>query len=82
MRCEELLRVLSEYVDGTVDPGWCKEFEQHLAGCNPCQGVVDNLRKTLVLCRNGEPFELPEAFRQRLHAVLRECWKQRQAGVE
>ncbi|MCX7865982.1 anti-sigma factor family protein [Limisphaera sp. VF-2] len=76
MKCEELLQILNEYVDGTVDPGLCKEFEQHLAGCNPCQVVVDNIRKTITLYKNGEPFELPVEFRQRLHAALRERWKQ------
>lgn len=76
MKCEELLQILNEYVDGTVDPGLCKEFEQHLAGCNPCQVVVDNIRKTITLYKNGEPFELPVEFRQRLHTALRERWKQ------
>ncbi|NGO40535.1 zf-HC2 domain-containing protein [Limisphaera ngatamarikiensis] len=76
MKCEDLLRILNEYVDGTVDPAICKEFEQHLAGCNPCQVVVDNIRKTITLYKNGEPYELPVEFRQRLHAVLRERWKQ------
>ena len=76
MKCEELLQILNQYVDGTVDPGLCKEFEQHLAGCNPCQVVVDNIRKTITLYKNGEPFELPVEFRQRLHTALRERWKQ------
>ena len=76
MKCEELLRILNEYVDGAVDPGLCKEFEQHLAGCNPCQVVVDTIRKTITLYKDGQPFELPVEFRQRLHAALRERWKQ------
>ena len=74
MKCEELLAVLNEYVDGTVDPAICVEFEQHLAGCNPCQVVVDNLRQTITLYRNGQPYELPGAFRARPHAALRERW--------
>jgi anti-sigma factor RsiW len=49
MKCEELLKYLNEYVDGTVDPAVCEEFEKHLAGCNPCQVVVDNIRKTITL---------------------------------
>ena len=49
MKCEELLALLNEYVDGTVDPAICTEFEKHLAGCNPCQVVVDNIRQTITL---------------------------------
>jgi len=76
MNCAELLAVLNEYVDGTVDPGLCAEFEQHMAGCNPCQVVVDNIRQTITLYKEGQPYELPIRFRERLHATLRERWKQ------
>jgi hypothetical protein len=75
MKCEDLLALLNEYVDGTVDPAICGEFEKHMAGCNPCQVVVDNIRKTITLYRDGRPYELPLAFRDRLHATLREKWK-------
>lgn len=76
MKCEELLQWLNEYVDGAVDPAICAEFEKHLAGCNPCQIVVDNIRKTITLYRAGEPYELPPEFQERLHRLLREKWKQ------
>ena len=76
MKCEELLKLLNEYVDGTVDPAICTEFEKHMAGCNPCQVVVDNIRKTVTLYKNGQPHELPTEFRERLHGVLRRRWKQ------
>jgi len=76
MKCEDLLKLLNEYVDGTVDPALCAEFETHLAGCNPCQIVVDNIRKTITLYKNGEPYELPLEFRQRLHQALRQRWKE------
>jgi anti-sigma factor RsiW len=75
MKCEQLLAMLNEYVDGTVDPGICAEFEKHMAGCNPCQVVVDNIRKTITLYKAGKPYELPTGFRQRLHTALRERWK-------
>ena len=79
MRCEELLAMLNEYVDGTVDPAICEEFEKHMAGCNPCQ-VVDNIRKTITLYKEGQPYELPVQFRERLHAVLRQRWKETHPG--
>jgi len=71
MKCEELLALLNEYVDGTADPAICKEFDKHLAGCNPCQIVVDNIRKTITLYKDGRPYQLPVQFRDRLHDVLR-----------
>ena len=73
--CDELLTLLNDYVDGGVDPSVCKELRAHLARCNPCQVVVDNVRKTITLYRNDNPCELPVEFRNRLHAVLRDYWK-------
>jgi predicted CoA-binding protein len=77
MKCEEMLKILNEYVDGTVDPSLCEEFEKHMAGCNPCQVVVDNIRKTITLYKEGKPYEMPVAFHDRLHAMLRERWKEK-----
>ena len=75
VKCEELLKQLNEFVDGTVDPAVCEEFQKHMAGCNPCQVVVDNIRKTITIYKEGKPHELPFAFRRRLHENLREKWK-------
>jgi anti-sigma factor RsiW len=77
MKCEELLKQLNEYVDGTVDPSICEEFEKHMAGCNPCQVVVDNIRKTITLYKNGRPYRLPIEFRSKLHRKLRDQWKKK-----
>ena len=76
MKCKDLLAQLGDYVDGTIDPAICREFEAHMTGCNPCQVVVDNIRKTITLYRSGRPCELPVPFRERLHAALREKWKE------
>jgi anti-sigma factor RsiW len=73
--CGELLALLNEYVDGGVDPSVCRELEAHLAECNPCRVVVDNVRKTITLFRNEQPSELPADFRERLHGALRHCWE-------
>jgi anti-sigma factor RsiW len=75
MKCEEMLALLSDYVDGEVDPAVCAEFEKHMAGCNPCQVVVDNIRKTITLYQNGQPYPLPQPFRKRLHDALQKRWK-------
>ncbi len=75
MNCDDLLKTLNEYVDGTIEPGVCEQFQQHLAECNPCRIVVDNIRKTIQLYKGDEPFELPLEFRTRLHATLRAHWK-------
>jgi len=76
MKCAELVATLNEYVEGTVDPAICEEFERHMAGCNPCQVVVDNIRRTITLYQAGQPYELPLQFRQRLHSILQQRWNE------
>jgi anti-sigma factor RsiW len=75
MKCDDLLRALNDYVDGVIDPAICERFESHLAGCNPCQIVVDNIRQTISLYKAGEPYELPVEFRTVLRRSLRDKWK-------
>jgi anti-sigma factor RsiW len=77
MNCDDLLLALNDYVDGHVEPALCKQFEAHLAGCNPCQIVVDNIRQTITLYKAGEPYELPSGFRDELRRSLRDRWKKK-----
>ncbi|HMO14610.1 MAG TPA: zf-HC2 domain-containing protein [Pirellulaceae bacterium] len=79
MTCEELLKALNEYVDGALDlsEAECQRFAEHLAGCNPCQIVVDNIRGTIELFRNGKPFPLPAEFKTRLNQTLRQRWAEK-----
>jgi anti-sigma factor RsiW len=82
MKCQELLRILGDYVDGEVDPEICEEFEKHLAGCNPCQIVIDNIRKTITIYKQDQPFEIPADFRAQLHRILRDRWRTRESPEE
>ena len=77
MNCDDLLLALNDFVDGKIEPAICKEFESHLAGCNPCQIVVDNIRQTITLYKAGQPYELPPRFRDELRKTLRDRWKQK-----
>ena len=76
MKCEDLLALLNDYVDGDVAASVCADLERHLAGCNPCHVVVDNIRKTITLYKAGQPYELPAGFHERLHTALRQRWVQ------
>lgn len=79
MTCDELLQILNDYVDGTLDLSrWeCQQFAAHLQGCQPCQIVVDTIRGTIQLYRAGEPYPLPCEFAERLQRLLRQRWKAR-----
>jgi len=74
MKCEDMLRMLNDYVDGDVDISVCKEFEKHLTGCDPCKVVVDTIRKTITLYKGSEVYEVPAEFHTRLYETLRRKW--------
>jgi hypothetical protein len=38
--------------------------------------VVDNIRQTITLYKEGKPVQLPARFRDRLHSALRQRWKE------
>lgn len=75
MTCEELLAALNEVIDDASALALYAEFADHLAGCNPCQLVVDNIRKTIQLFKAGEPYPMPVAFQDRFRDALKAKWK-------
>ncbi|MFA0783445.1 MAG: hypothetical protein YYHSYBAR_001836 [Candidatus Fervidibacter sacchari] len=77
MKCEDLLKAISDYIDGEIDPSICEELEKHLRDCDPCKIVVDTVRKTILLYKGTELYELPSEVRERLHKLLREKWREK-----
>ncbi len=80
MKCKDLLRMLNDYVDGDLDPALCEEFEKHFAGCNPCKVVVDTIRRTIQVYKDGHLCEMPLDFKRRLRQALQEKWKEAHPG--
>ncbi len=74
-RCDDLIGNLSDYIDGELDPELCRELESHLAGCQNCRLMVDNLKMTVKLCRDGAEVELPQSLQDKINAKLAERWK-------
>ena len=70
MNCKGLIRELSNYIDGELDPTVKAEIERHLEHCDDCRVVVDTTRKTVQVFCHSEPVPLPTDVRSRLHAAL------------
>jgi predicted anti-sigma-YlaC factor YlaD len=82
MKCEELLGALNDYLDGETQSALCQALQEHLADCNPCRIVIDNIRQTITLYRAGDVVSLPAGLHERLRSIMRERWAARfsQAG--
>lgn len=53
--CRELIEFLHAYLDGELEPGRRRLFEEHLAACPPCRDYLDSYRATVALA--GVAFE-------------------------
>jgi len=72
--CQDLVELVTEYLEGTLDDDQRLAVEAHLAGCEPCARYVEQMRETIE--RLGEvPLEdaeaLPDSVVQRLLAAFR-----------
>lgn len=72
MNCKSVVRELSNYIDGELDPSVKQELERHLAHCEDCTMIVDQTKKSIEILCDSRPVTLPAEVRSRLHAALRE----------
>lgn len=70
LNCEALLGSLSEYIDGELAPELCRAIEEHLAGCENCQVVLNTTRRTIDLVQEPEMQMVPDDVRERLFKRL------------
>lgn len=72
VKCEEVWREVSNYLDGEVEPGLRSSLEEHVRGCQHCAAVVDGLRNVIQLYGDERMIEVPLGFSHRLHRRLDE----------
>ncbi|MBN1885160.1 MAG: zf-HC2 domain-containing protein [Candidatus Krumholzibacteriota bacterium] len=75
--CRDYLEKLCAYVDGEADDAACKEIETHLKDCEGCRVMVDTLRKTVFLCREGDTEPIPIALGDKLKLLLDRKWREK-----
>jgi len=71
MRCMEARLLVSEYIDGDLDPATARQLEEHLATCRSCPPLAAALTGVLAQLRSLP--EVPAAdVVERALAVLRQ----------
>jgi anti-sigma factor (TIGR02949 family) len=68
--CIEVFRLISDYVDGDVDPTLRARMEAHFKDCDHCSAVLDGTNNVVRLVGNGQTFEVPANFRKKLYTKL------------
>ena len=77
MKCKDVIREISEYLDGQLDATMLAELERHLGHCEDCKLIVDTTRKTIEVFCNSQPAPLDSSVRQRLHSALQQRLQRR-----
>jgi hypothetical protein len=72
IRCEDVWREISNYVEDDLSPALRRRMEQHFQACKRCSAVLDGARNLVQLVGDGRSFDLPAGFSERLRARLQE----------
>jgi anti-sigma factor RsiW len=70
LNCKGVIREISNYIDGDLDPVVRQELERHLEHCEDCTMIVDQTKKSIEILCDSKPISLPSDVRSRLHAAL------------
>ena len=76
LSCQELIELVTDYVEGTLSPADRTRFESHLGVCADCHHYLDQMRETILLVGALAEQDIPDDAKERLLYVFR-SWKQR-----
>ncbi len=48
MTCQELVDLVTDYLEGALDPETRRRFDAHMADCSYCPAYVDQIRLTIL----------------------------------
>lgn len=74
LTCQELVELVTEYLEHTLPPIDVARFEAHLSGCTGCTNYVEQARRTIDLTGRLTEDSLPPAARTELLNAFRR-WK-------
>lgn len=72
--CQEVVELVTDYLDGALPSEQISVFEQHLNFCDGCVWYVDQLRAAVDTVGRIREEDVPAETRERLVAAFRE-WK-------
>jgi hypothetical protein len=70
LKCEEVLREISNYIDGIVTTSLQRPMREHFAECKPCKAILDGARNVVRLAGDPLVFPMPEGASERLSSRL------------
>ena len=76
LSCQELVELVTDYLDDALPLADRASFEAHIAGCDGCTGYLEQIRVTIALAGTLAPEQLDPAAEATLLEAFRD-WKRR-----
>ena len=74
LTCEELVELVTEYLEGGLGDAERERFEEHVVACRGCSNYLDQIRTTIELAGRITADDLMEETKTELLAAFRD-WK-------
>jgi predicted anti-sigma-YlaC factor YlaD len=74
LRCQELVELVTDYLEGALPPNERARFDAHLELCDGCNGYLEQMRVTIELVGRLTPRDLTPEAETALLGVFRD-WK-------
>jgi len=71
-RCQEIVGLLADYLDDSLDPATARRLQAHLEGCAPCVAFVNTYKGTVKAVRQLKEADIPTELKDRLLSFLRQ----------
>ena len=72
LTCQELVELVTDYLEGALPPADRARFEDHLAACEGCAIYLDQMRRTVAVVGALREDHLEPDARDALLAVFRD----------
>jgi anti-sigma factor RsiW len=71
LSCQELVELVTEYLEGALSPEDTARFEEHAATCRGCRAYLAQMRETIRLVGRLEPDHISPEAEQELREAFR-----------
>ena len=71
-RCQDIVGLLADYLDDSLDPATARGLQAHLEGCTPCVAFVNTYKGTVKAARQLKEADIPPELKDRLLSFLRQ----------
>jgi anti-sigma factor RsiW len=69
--CQEMVELITDYLEGALSRSQRRRFEAHLAGCEHCTDYLEQMRATIRLTGRLQGEDLTPAMREEFTALYR-----------